>query len=532
MMTDSLANSDSPLPDYLDDSLFCHDLPSAPRPQIGTILVTGASGYIGGRLVPELLARGYRMRAMVRAASPEYATRWPGAEIVVADALKPGDLDRALDGVHAAYYLIHSLLLGPQNFSAADLHAAANFRRAAHAAGTARIIYLGGLGDTRGALSAHLHSRMKVAEALAGGHAAVTVLRAAVIIGSGSASYEIIAHLARKIFLLPVPRWAKNKCQPIAVRDVLKYLVGVLETPETSGREYDIGGPDILSYEQMLRVMADMLGRKRLYLYLPVDSIALFGYVASLITPVPAPITLCLMEGLANEVVCGHQDIRRLIPFCPLSYRQAIVKAMSREDQDQVHTRWSDAYPPAHELAVKLRELRRPPRYLATRRLLTAKSPASIFQAVCRIGGRHGWFHNNWMWRLRGAIDRILLGVGDTRGRRRLSALEINDVVGFWRVEDLQPDARLLLRAEMKLPGKAWLEFTVTPDNSLPSSSSSSSACGSASVPVPFATRTALAATAYYDTASPWGHLYWYLLLPFHHFIFDGLISQIEKHAR
>ncbi|MCY2925225.1 MAG: SDR family oxidoreductase [Planctomycetota bacterium] len=512
-MTDSFPNSDLPLPDYLDDSLFCHDLPSAPRPQIGTILVTGASGYIGGRLVPELLARGYRVRAMVRAASPEYAARWPGAQIVVADALRPADLDRALEGVHTAYYLIHSLLLGPENFSAADLLAAANFRRAAHAAGAARIIYLGGLGDARGALSPHLHSRMKVAQALAGGHAAVTVLRAAIIIGSGSASYEIISHLARKLFLVPIPRWARNKCQPIAIRDVIKYLVGVLETPETGGHQYDIGGPDILSYEQMLRVMADMLGRKRLYVFLPVDHVALFGYIASLVTPVPAPITLSLMAGLAGEVVCGRQDIRSLIPFCPLGYRQAIVRAMSREEQDQVRTRWSDAYPPAHELAVKLHELRHPARYTGTAGLVTDKSPAAIFKAVCRIGGRQGWFHNNWLWRLRGGIDRLLLGVGDIRGRRRLSALEINDVVGFWRVEDLRPDARLLLRAEMKLPGKAWLEFTIAPAHNDPA-------------------QTSLAATAYFDTASPGGHLYWYLLLPFHHFIFDGLIRQIEKHAR
>lgn len=512
-MADCPSNSDLPLPDYLDDSLFCHDLPTAPRPQIGTVLVTGASGYIGGRLVPELLARGYRVRAMVRAASPEYADRWPGAEIVVADALKPADLSAALAGVHTAYYLIHSLLLGPGNFSAADLRAAANFRLAAHAAGTSRIIYLGGLGDARGALSPHLHSRMKVAEALAGGHAAVTVLRAAVIIGSGSASYEIISHLARRLFVIPIPQWARNRCQPIAIRDVIKYLVGVLETPETSGHHYDIGGPDILTYEQMLRVMADLLGRKHIYLFLPVNHVAIFGYIASLVTPVPAPITLSLMEGLASEVVCGRQDIRRLIPFCPQGYRQAIVKAMSREEQDQVRTRWSDAYPPAHELAVKLHELHHRPRYTATRRLVTAKSAASLFRAVCRIGGRQGWFHNNWLWRLRGGIDRLLLGVGDARGRRRLSALEINDVVGFWRVEDLRPDARLLLRAEMKLPGKAWLEFTIAPTPEDPA-------------------RTALAATAYYDTASPGGHLYWHLLLPFHHFIFDGLIRQIEKHAR
>jgi len=198
---------------------------------MGKILVTGASGYIGGRLVPELLARGYQVRAMVRAASPEHEARWPRAEIVVADALEPGDLKRALKGVHTAYYLIHSLLLGPEEFSAADIQAAINFREAAEQAGVKRIIYLGGLGDIQAALSEHLRSRIRVAQELARGKVPVTVLRAAIIIGSGSASYEIIQDLVKKLCLILIPYWARNKCQPVAIRDVIKYLVGVLETP-------------------------------------------------------------------------------------------------------------------------------------------------------------------------------------------------------------------------------------------------------------------------------------------------------------
>ena len=228
-------NSDHPSRGYPNEGLFCDELPTRRRPEIGKILVTGASGYIGGRLVPELLARGYQVRAMVRMASPVYETRWPGAEIVVADALRPESLQAAMQDVHTAYYLIHSLLLGPDKFEQAEIKAAANFRKAAERAHVSRIIYLGGLGDIRSRLSDHLRSRMKVAEELADGKVPVTVLRAAIIVGSGSASYEIIKHLVKNLFVILIPRWAKNKCQPIAIRDVIKYLVGALETPETRG---------------------------------------------------------------------------------------------------------------------------------------------------------------------------------------------------------------------------------------------------------------------------------------------------------
>ena len=457
--------------------------------------------------MPELLARGYQVRVMVRAASPVYETRWPAAEIVVADALEPESMKRAMQGVHAAYYLIHSLLLGAEKFAEADLQAAVNFRKAAEQAQVTRIIYLGGLGDTHSLLSEHLRSRIRVAEELSSGKVPVTVLRAAVIVGSGSASYEIIQHLAKKLFVILLPPWAQNKCQPIAIRDVIKYLVGVLETPQTVGKRLDIGGVDILTYEQMLKVMAKLLGKKRIFLHVPFSNFRFFAYFSSLLTPVPAPITLCLMEGLVNEVICQHQTIRELIPFQPLTYKQAIIKAMSREEQDGVRTRWSDAYPPAHELALKLDELKRPPKYISSYSLSTDKSGASLFRSVCKIGGKEGWFYHNWLWRLRGGLDRFLLGVGSSRGRKSSSKLEINDVVDFWRVEDLQLDRKLLLRAEMKLPGKAWMEFMIRRQGS----------------------RNVLSVTAYYHTSTVLGHLYWYSCLPLHHFIFANLIKQIEK---
>ncbi len=490
-----------------DDDRFCRDLPSTPRPEIGRILVTGATGYIGGRLVPELLARGYRVRVMVRAASPEHRQRWPEAEIVVADALNLGSLRTALEGIHTAYYLIHSLHLGRKEFESADIQAAVNFRDAAQEKQLERIIYLGGLGDIRSPLSPHLRSRMQVAWELNRGGAPTTNLRAAIIIGSGSASYEIVEHLVRNLPVLFVPRWANTKCQPIAVRDVVKYLVGVLETPATFGKSYDIGGSDVLTYKEMLKTLARIRGKKRLFLPCPFGHIGFFSYLASLVTPVPARIIWSLMEGITNEVVCQHDDVKKVLAFRPLSYKESLLRAMSREEQDAVHTRWSDAYPPAYELAMKLHEVQRPIGFTGSYSLTTDKKAASLFRSICRIGGKEGWFHGNWMWWIRGVIDRLLMGVGTARGRRSSSSLRVNDVIDFWRVEELEQDASLLLRAEMKVPGMAWLAFNIEPEGD----------------------KNRLSVNAYYQPRGWFGKPYWYMFLPFHHFIFQDLIRQIER---
>lgn len=490
--------------------LFCNDLPTGFQPQLGRILVTGASGYIGGRLVPELLARGYKVRVMVRTALPQYTLSWPGAEIVLADAHDMDSLKTALEGIDTAYYLIHSLRLGPKKFERADIDAARNFRKAAEENRIKRIIYLGGLGDVRGSLSSHLRNRAEVAEELKRAGTPVTVLRAAVIVGSGSASYEIIQNLVRKLPVMLVPHWAKNRCQPIAVRDVIKYLVGVLETPETIGRSFDIGGEDVLTYEMMLKVLSRLLQKKTIFLPSPFSNTRLYAYITSLITPVPDSITKCLIEGLKNEVICQDDTIRNLIPFKTLSYKKAIVKAMTREEQDKVYTRWSDASIQTDELALKLSELKKGPAYVASYSLTTPKSAQSLFGSICRIGGKKGWFHSNWMWRSRGMIDRILLGIGTIRGRKSYSSLKINDVIDFWRIEDLQKDRRLLMRAEMRLPGRAWLEFNVTEEGG----------------------HRRLDVTAYYDTQGIFGRLYWYACLPFHHFIFHNLIREIEKRSQ
>lgn len=488
---------------------FCYDLPSKPLLDVGKVLVTGASGYIGGRLVPELLERGYKVRIMIRSATPVYKKLWPDVEVVVADALNKNQLKIALIGIDTAYYLIHSLLLGPKEFETADIQAAKNFREAAEEKNVKRIIYLGGLGDVRSHLSSHLRNRIEVADELKKGKVSVTILRAAIIIGSGSASYEIILHLAKRLPFILIPHWAKSKCQPIAVRDVIKYLVGTLEVPETAGRSFDIGGRDVLTYEDMMKTLAGILNKKNIFIPFFFSNIKFYAYLASLLTPVPHHITRCLIEGLKDEVICKDVSIKLFLSFTPMSYKESIVRAMSREEQDKVYTRWSDAYPPAHELAIKLDELKGKIAYKKHCFLLTDKKPSSLFRSFCKVGGKEGWFHNSWMWRIRGIFDKILLGVGTSRGRKSYSEMQINDVIDFWRIEDLKQNKRLLLRAEMKLPGKAWLEFNVKEEGD----------------------KRKLSVIAYYDTHTFFGKIYWYLFFPFHDLIFEKLIEDIEKRS-
>ncbi len=491
------------------DRYYCHDLPTKPDPSIGKVLVTGASGYVGGRLVPELIIRGYKVRIMVRAASPEYEEQWPGAEITVGDFLDCESLKRAMDGIDTVYYLIHSLLAGPKKLTETEQSAAKNLIDAAEEKGVKRIIYLGGLGDIKTKLSAHLRNRFKVGEVLNSGNVPVTILRAAIIIGSGSASYEIIKYLVRFLPIIFVPWWASTRCQPIAIRDVIKYLVGALENSDMAGKSFDIGGKQILTYKEMMKKVAKLHNQKRIFIYSPFSFIGFYSYIASLITPVPGPITRFLMEGLKNDVVCQNKDIVKILPFKRLSFEEAIVKAMNREEQDKIYTRWSNAYPPAHELAIKLHELKDTPLYTTLYSLKTQKDASLLFKSICKVGGKDGWFSNNWMWYLRGLLDRMFYGVGTSRGRRSQSSLNVNDVIGFWRVEEIIPNERLLLRAEMILPGKAWLEFKIKDKDGF----------------------RELSIIPYYETRTILGKSYWYFFVIFHEVIFNDLIKQIEKRS-
>ncbi len=493
-------------PDYAN-MWYCDELKSEPKTEKGIILVTGATGYIGGRLVPELLRRGYSIRVMVRSYSPDYIKRWPGAEIVEADALDRESLKAALKDVHTAYYLIHSLLLGTSEFEKTDIDAAKNFRAIAEDAGIQHMIYLGALGDRSKKLSPHLENRNRVAAILSGGDIPVTVLRAGLIIGSGSAPYEILANLVKNTPVFFIPYWARTKSQPIAVRDVIRYLVGIIETFDAEGIEYDIGGDEIMTYDEMLKILAKVQNKRRFFFYGLITNTTIYAYLASLLTPVPDPITKALVKGCKNEVLCRDHKIREIIVFEPRTYREALKAAYEKEQDDGVQSRWSDSYPYTHELAVKLHELKPTPKYNSTYCLLTYKSPESLFKSFCHVGGKVGWFRNNWMWRLRGMIDRLLLGVGSARGRRSYSELRVNDVIDFFRVESIRQNKLLLLRAEMILPGKAWLEFGIDTYEGL----------------------NKLTITAYFQPKGLWGAIYWYFFLPFHYYIFKILIKKIEK---
>jgi uncharacterized protein YbjT (DUF2867 family) len=490
------------------DNPFCDDLPTRPIPVIGKILVTGATGYVGGRLIKELLIRGYDVRAMVRSESYVYSDRWPGVEIVQADALNYEELSKALDGVSVVYYLIHSLLLGKKEFADVDIQVAINFRKAAEEKKVKRIIYLGALGDKRKHLSNHLNSRLQVAIELYKGNVPVTILRAAIIVGSGSASFEILENLVRTLPVFFIPKWARTKCQPISIRDVIKYLVGIMEIPETAGQSFDIGGKDQLSYKEMIIRFSAIIHKKKFVFNSPITNYAFYSYIASLITPVPAQIVISLMEGCSNEVICQENDIKEYLDFEKLTFTEAVVFALDRELQDKISTRWTDSYPPAHELSIKLKELPAP-RFLSTYSLYTDKDASKLFESVCKIGGKQGWFNTNIMWRLRGFIDKLLLGVGTGRGRRSNSTLRNNDVIDFWRVEEILEGEKLLLRAEMLLPGKAWLEFRIDK----------------------MGNRQKLTVNAYFHHKGFLGILYWYIFLPFHYIIFNDLIKQIERRS-
>jgi uncharacterized protein YbjT (DUF2867 family) len=492
------------------EDMVCSELQTSPQPHLGKILVTGATGYIGGRLVPELVARGYDVRVMVRILPPECGERWPGAEVVPGDALDLLSLVKALDGVHTAYYFIHSLTYGPARFEAFEILAAVNFREAAAHAGVARIIYLGGLGDTSSKLSDHLRTRQETCSKLKGhGGAAVTCLRAAIIVGSGSASFEMIAHLVRRLPILFIPPWGETKCQPISIRNVIQYLVGVLETPETAGRDYDVGGLDILRYRDMLQICADVFKLRRRLIPLFISSARFYSYFASLLTPVPHPIIHSLLKSGTHTVVCQENDIRDIVRIRLLPYREAISLALWQEEQDRIHTRWSDACAPSHELVTRLENLDIGTLYRRSVSINTSKSEVSLFESFSRVGGKEGWFRLNWLWKLRGTIDRVLLGAGASRGRRSSRSLRVGDVVDYWRVEDIHLH-RLLLRAEMRMPGRAWLEFSVDLNSDV---------------------GNRLSVNAYYEPAGIWGHLYWLLNLPFHKLIFDDLLKQIERRA-
>jgi len=474
-----------------------------------SVLVTGATGYIGGRLVPRLLERGYRVRCLVRSAAKLGSRPWSGAagvEVVEGDAGDPAALARALTGCSDAYYLVHSMVAVGKGYAERDRELAERFGRAAASAGVRRIVYLGGLGEEGDGLSRHLSSRREVEAALAAGGVPVTTLRAAMIIGSGSASFEILRYLVERLPVMVTPRWVRTPSQPIAVRNVLHYLVAVLEEPATIGRALDVGGPDVLTYRELMQQMAAALGlRRRLIVGVPVLTPRLSSLWIHLVTPLSHRIARPLAEGLRNPVVCRGDEARRLMPQRLLTVREAIDAALGRVAAGEVETSWLDAGPVPGDP-----DWSGGTTFVDRRETVVAAPQSTVFAAVCRIGGGHGWYAADLLWRLRGALDRLVGGPGLRRGRRHPERIGFGDALDFWRVTGIEQDRRLRLRAEMKLPGEAELEFDVEPDGQ---------------------GATRLIQVARFKPRGLAGLAYWYAVLPLHGVVFRGMLKGIRREA-
>ncbi|MFN0207055.1 MAG: SDR family oxidoreductase [Planctomycetota bacterium] len=475
------------------------------------ILVTGCTGYIGGRLVPRLLAKGYRVRCLVRDPTRLKGRPWyDSVEVVTGDVLQIESLRAAMKGIDSAYYLVHSLGEG-EDYQRRDIAAATNFSSAARDAGVERIIYLGGLAKASPELSQHLHSRQQTGNALRASGTSVTEFRAGVIVGSGSASFEMIRYLTERLPVMICPRWVYTRSQPIGIREVLEYLTATLEVEESKNRIIEIGGSEVITYGEMMTIFARVRGLKRWLIPVPVLTPRLSSYWVNLVTPIPAVIARPLVEGLRNESIVNDPSARQLFPqIVPVSYQVSVERALSKLNAHNVETTWNDA------LMTSLGDV--PPVILTTqegmiierRQRFVSASAEDVFNTFAGIGGHRGWFCMHWAWRLRGVVDRLVGGVGMRRGRRDPNEVRVGDAIDFWRVEAVEPSQLLRLRAEMKVPGRAWLQFQAVPQ---PESG------------------VLLIQTAYFASFGLSGWLYWYVLYPFHALIFSGLIREISKRA-
>ncbi|MCH0565743.1 MULTISPECIES: SDR family oxidoreductase [unclassified Streptomyces] len=484
-----------------------------------TCLVTGATGYIGGRLVPELLDAGHEVRCLARSPGRLRDHPWAArAAVVGGDVTDAASVADALRGVDVAYYLVHALGTG-KDFEETDRRAARVFGEQARAAGVRRIVYLGGLtpaGVPEEQLSPHLRSRAEVGRVLLDSGVPTAVLRAAVVIGSGSASFEMLRYLTERLPVMVTPSWVHTRIQPVAVRDVLRVLVGCARLPEEVNRTFDIGGPDILTYREMMVRYAALAGLPpRLILSVPVLTPRLSSHWVGVVTPVPASIARPLTESLRHEVVCREHDIADYLPEPPghpIGFDEAVRLALQRVREAQVATRWSSASVPG----TPSDPLPTDPDwaggslYTDVRELSVEATPESLWRVIEGIGGDHGWYSFPLAWAVRGWLDRLVGGVGLRRGRRDAHRLRVGDSLDFWRVEEIRPGRLLRLRAEMRLPGLGWLEMAAGTD-----------AGG----------RTRYRQRALFHPHGLLGHAYWWSVSPFHAVVFGGMARNIARAA-
>ena len=468
------------------------------------ILLTGATGYVGGRLLKALEQAGHHVRCLARRPAFLRARVAPTTEVVAGDVLDQGTLPAAMKGVQTAYYLVHSMG-SRQAFDEEDRRAARNFGEAARDAGVQRLIYLGGLGD-RGGLSPHLQSRQEVGEILRASGVQTIEFRASIVIGSGSLSFDMIRALVERLPIMVTPRWVSVQAQPIAITDLVQYLLAALDLAVEGDPIFEIGGADRMSYRDIMREYARQRGLRRLMIPVPVLTPRLSSLWLGLVTPLYARVGRTLIESMRHPTVVHDASAMQRFGIQPQGVREAIALALRHEDHELAETRWSDALsvagPPRDWAGVRFGS-----RLVDSRVAHVGAPPAQAFAAIRRIGGATGWYYGNWLWRLRGYVDVLVGGVGMRRGRRAIDSLIVGDTLDWWRVEAFEPDRRLRLAAEMKLPGRAWLEFEVDGE----------------------ATGSSIRQTAIFDPVGLLGLIYWYSLYPLHHVVFAGMLRGIVK---
>ena len=471
------------------------------------VLLTGATGYVGGRLLPVLERAGVRVRCLAR--RPDYLAGRVGAttEVVRGDCLDADSLAPAFAGVHTAYYLVHSL--GARgSFEEQDVRAARHVAHAARAAGVSRIVYLGGLGDAGEGLSAHLRSRRETGTALRSTGVPVIEFQASIILGSGSLSYELLRALVERLPVMLCPSWVRTPTQPIAIEDVIAYLRGALDLPAGPSQVFQIGGADVTSYAGILREYARQRGLRRMLVPVPVLTPYLSSLWLGLTTPIYARVGRKLVESLRNATVVRDTSSLRTFPVRPMGLAAALARAQISEDMAIAATRWNDALSATAE-PPSYGGVRFGSRLVDSRAITVPVPPEAAFAPIRRIGGRTGWYYGNALWRVRGFIDILVGGAGLRRGRRDPEQLGLGDALDFWRVVAVDPRRRLRLAAEMRLPGRAWLQFEVAPEGG----------------------GTTIRQTAIFEPVGLWGLVYWYAIYPLHAHVFRGMLRGIAAAA-
>jgi uncharacterized protein YbjT (DUF2867 family) len=467
------------------------------------VVITGATGYIGGRLLKALDTERYQLRCIAR--RPEYLRERvdSAVEVVQGDVLDKSSLDTALRGAHTAFYMVHSMG-STGDFEEEDRKAASNFGGAAKASGVKRIIYLGGLGDASQPLSTHLRSRHEVGTILRQSGVPVIEFRASVVIGSGSLSFELVRALTERLPIMLTPKWVSAPAQPIGIEDLIEYLVRAVDVAVDGSPIYQIGGKDVVSYGDLMKLYARERNLKRLMIPVPVLTPYLSSLWITIFAPIYQRIGRKLIMSLRHPTVVTDDTARKTFGIKTLSVREAIARAIQSEDQEFAETRWSDALS-SIDAQRDWGGVRFGNRLIESRSRSTKAEPARAFAVLRRIGGKNGWYYADWLWQIRGALDILMGGVGMRRGRRDPEQLRTGDVVDCWRVEKIVPDGLIRFTAEMKLPGRAWLEFELEKETS----------------------RTIIRQTAIFDPIGLSGLVYWYVLYPMHKLIFSGMIQNI-----